>query len=127
MRFILQICIVAITSVLLAACCKAGTGGNANIVCTVNSSGKPVKGATVYLEYNSSKPPNTGISGFDVHKTADANSGSVTFTGLKCGTYYVYATGFDSVAVLPIQGGIPYSLLHKDRNKTENVTLNITY
>ncbi len=127
MKFVLQISILALISVLLSACCKADNGGNASIVCTVKNSGNYVKGATVYLEYNSSKPPNNGITGFDTHKTADANSSSVTFTGLKCGTYYIYATGYDSAVSLNIQGGTPYSLLYRDRAKTRNIILNITY
>ncbi len=127
MKFILQLFFLAIISVLLTACCKAGIGGNANLVCTVKNAGNLVKGVTVYLAYNTSKPPNKGINGFDTHKTADANGSSVSFVGLKCGTYYIYATGFDSTALLSVQGGVPYSLLYKNRSKTGNITLNITY
>ena len=46
---------------------------------------------------------------------------------MKCGTYFLYAIGYDSVATLPLKGGGPYSLLHANRNKTENATISVSY
>jgi len=127
MKLILNLVIVCCAVLVISACCKAGTGGNATVTCNAMLNGKPVKGVTIYIEYGSSKAPNSGIGGFDAHKTADPTSNSVTFTGLKCGTYYFYALGYDSIVGVPVSGGGPFSLLHKDRNKSQSNTMNVSY
>ena len=105
------------------SCCKAGTGGNATIVCHVvnANTGANLNNTTVYLYYGSSKPPQS-ISKFDANKKTAVNGNTATFTGMKCGTYFLYDIGYDSVATLPLKGGGPYSLLHANRNKTENAS-----
>ncbi len=111
----------------LYSCCKAGTGGNATIIChVVNANGGNTNNTTVYIYYGSSKPPAT-LDKFDAHKKTDVNGNTVTFTGMKCGTYYLYAIGYDSLAALPLKGGGPYSLLHSNRNKIENATITVSY
>jgi hypothetical protein len=114
--------------VFLYACCKAGTGGKATINCHVvnTNTGGSVNNTIVYVYYGSSKPPAT-LDKFDDHKSTGVNGSTVSFTGMKCGTYYLYAVGYDSAATLPLKGGGPFSLLHSQRNKTESATISVSY
>jgi hypothetical protein len=113
---------------LFYSCCKGGTGGKATIVCHVvnANTGAAVNNAIVYVYYGSSTPP-PSISKFDANKNTPVNGNSVTFSGLKCGSYYLYATAYDSAVSLPLHGGGPYSLLHSNRNKTGNATISVSY
>lgn len=113
---------------ILYSCCKAGTGGKASIVCRVynTTTGGNGNNSTVYIYYGSSKPP-ASLDKFDAHKSTGLNSNTVTFTNMKCGTYYLYATGYDSIVSLPLKGGGPFSLTHSNRNKTENATISVSY
>lgn len=123
--FVSLITLIAFT---FYACCKAGTGGNATIVCHVvnANTGSNWNGTTVYIYYGSSKPPAT-LDKFDAHKATELKGNTVTFTGMKCGTYYLYAAGYDSSAGIPVKGGGPFSLTHSNRNKSENATISVSY
>ena len=106
-------------------CCKAGQGGNVDLTINVSSDSKnPIYNAVVYIKYGQSKPP-ANISGFDGKIQAPANSNTITFKGLKCGTYYLYASGYDSVLASPLSGGSPLSVLHKNRNKAMSTNMYI--
>lgn len=125
---------IAVLITNICSCTKAGTGGNATVVCKVfntDNNSAPVNGATVYVKYGQSTPPSANNTGYDDHKTCDANSNSVSFTGLKQGTYYFYAeasiaTG-TGTAPATVSGGGPFSLTHANRNGTSAATINVMY
>lgn len=120
--------VIIILCIVLYACCKAGTGGKATIICHVvnANTGAAVNNTIVYIYYGSSTPPAT-LDKFNDHKSTGINGSTATFTGMKCGTYYLYAVGYDSAVSLPLKGGGPFSLLHSNRNKTENATISVSY
>lgn len=118
----------------ICSCTKAGTGGNATVVCKVfntDNGSAPVNGATVYVKYGQSTPPppTANNSGYDDHKVADANSNSVSFTGLKEGTYYFYAEGNVGTATAPqmVSGGNAFSLTHANRNGSSTANISVMY
>jgi len=130
-KFIL-ITIIGLLIITFNSCTKAGTGGNATVVCKVNNTdqnGAPVKGATVYIDYDSSTPPSSNNTGYNDHKTAAAGTNSVTFTGLKQGTYYFYAEGNGGTTSSPItiSGGAAFSLTHANRNGASTAVISIGY
>lgn len=116
----------------MCSCTKAGTGGNATVICKVYNSDNnnaPVNGATVYVKYGQSTPPSANNTGYDDHKVCAANSNSVTFTGLKEGTYYFYSEANVGTAAVPapVSGGNAFSLTHANRNGTSNATIWVMY
>jgi hypothetical protein len=122
--FILTLVIIALTNY---TCCKAGMGGKASITISVLSDSKnPVYGTVVYIKYGQSTAPVNGITGFDNHITASSNSNTVKFSNLNCGTYYIYATGYDSVLASPLSGGSPLSITHHNRAKAVTTNMYIT-
>jgi hypothetical protein len=122
--FVLMLVMVALTNY---TCCKAGMGGKASITISVLSDSKnPIYGAIVYIKYGQSTPPNNGITGFDNHINTNNHSNTVTFSGLNCGTYYIYATGYDSVLASPLSGGSPLSITHHNRAKAVTTNMYIT-
>ncbi|HKC68285.1 MAG TPA: hypothetical protein VKG26_08645, partial [Bacteroidia bacterium] len=113
----------------ICSCTKAGTGGNATVICKVfntDNNNAPVNGATVYVKYGQSTPPSANNTGYDDHKVAAASSNSVTFTGLKQGTYYFYAEA-NPGAPNAVSGGAPFSLTHANRNGTSTATIGVAY
>jgi hypothetical protein len=110
------------------SCCKAGTGGKATVICHVvnANTGAPVNNMTIYVAYGTSRAPVT-LDKFNEHKPTGTTGSTATFSNLKCGTYFLYAVGYDSAVSLPIKGGGPYSLLHANRNKTEDATISVSY
>jgi hypothetical protein len=117
---------------LISGCSKAGTGGNGTVICSVintDNNNVPVYGATVYVKYGQSTPPSANNTGYDDHKVAAANSNTVTFTGLKQGTYYFYAEANVGTTAnpAPVSGGNPFSLTHAHRNGTSNATIDVMY
>lgn len=127
MKKLMFLSLLAVMAVILFyGCCKAGKGGNATLNVSVLSDSKnPIYGTTVYIKYGQSTAP-ANINGFDAKLQPSAGSNTVSFTSLKCGTYYLYATGYDSVLKSPVAGGAPLSILHKDRNKTTSTNMYIS-
>ena len=126
------IAIISSLILIISGCSKAGTGGNATVVCSVyntDNNNVAVNGATVYVKYGQSTPPSADNTGYDDHKVAAAGSNSVTFTGLKQGTYYFYAEANvgTATAPAPVSGGAAFSLTHAHRNGTSDATIGVTY
>jgi|SRR6185312_15513970 len=126
------IALVGFLITIIGSCTKAGTGGNATVVCkvfNVDNNGAAVNGATIYVKYGQSTPPSANNTGYDDHKVADAGSNSVSFTGLKEGTYYFYAEGNVGTATQPrmVSGGNPFSLTHANRNGNSTATISVMY
>lgn len=125
-RKLLFIPVLLLVSVTFYTCCKAGMGGDATLVINVLSDSKnPLYGTTVYIKYGQSTAP-ASINKFDDHIVAGNNTNTVTFAKLKCGTYYLFATGFDSVLNTQLSGGSPLSITHGHRKKTTNTNMYIS-
>jgi hypothetical protein len=125
-RKLLFIPVLLLIAFSFYTCCKAGLGGKATLTVSVYSDSKnPIKGAVVYIKYGQSKPP-ANINSFDNKITAPANGNTVSFTNLGCGTYYLFATGYDSVLASPISGGSPLTITHSARAKTTTTNIYIT-
>ncbi len=61
---------------------------------------------TVWIKYNA---VNAG-SGFDEEKIGVPGDTTIIFTGLKCGNYYLTASGYDRSIGLTVTGGIGISI-----------------
>ncbi|HEV7231146.1 MAG TPA: hypothetical protein VGO45_07455 [Bacteroidia bacterium] len=120
------ILLFAFTLVVIQSCCKGGSGGSAELVCTVFHHSKPIPGATVYIKYNAKDFPGADPSAYSTQLKATGNSNTVTFTGLHCGDYYLYGTGFDSALGLPVTGGLHFQIKYSDRKKQESTTVAVT-
>lgn len=101
--------------------CVAGSGGNITLLAYPRHHGKPVRPYKAHLKFNSKDAP-ASVTDYDVNKTADTSEDNIRVTGLKCGDYYVYLTGFDTGVNANVKGGIPYTL---SENATGEVTVNI--
>lgn len=113
-------------SIGLDSCCKGGSGGSAELICSVTHHSKGITGSTIYIKYNAKDFPGTSPSSYDAHYTAAANSNTVTITGLHCGDYYLYGAGFDSSIMLPVTGGLHYQIKYSERNKQESTVIAVT-
>ena len=110
----------------LAACTKAGLGGNAEIVAFPQHHGKAIKGATGYIKFNSSEAP-ASLQSYDLVATPKAGMPDhVHFENLQPGDYYIYMVGYDSAIQQVVRGGIPYTLSRSDRNGEVDVDVPVT-
>jgi len=112
--------------VIMDACCKGGTGGNATVVATIFHHTKAITGASVYVKYGAKDFPGTTTSAYSASITAANNSNTVTFKDLKCGDYFFYGVGFDSTLSLPVTGGYHLSIKHSERNQEKDFVLAIS-
>jgi hypothetical protein len=98
--------------------CEGGSGGSVNVVARLyhhdrliaNDSSHP---DTVYVAYNTHESPGSDLSSYDAVFIGTKGEDHVNVTGLKCGEYYFFATGLDTVsspgAKFRVTGGIPFS------------------
>jgi hypothetical protein len=70
---------------------------------------------TVYLKFNTQEMPAT-LADYDTLFVGEAGESHVHLEGLKCGSYYIFATGYDTTINARVRGGIPYST---DQNEGE--------
>jgi hypothetical protein len=126
MQKITLLALLAVSVLAINSCCKGGSGGSAELTCTVFHHSKAIPGATVHIKYNAKDFPGADASSYSTQLKAVGNSNSVTFTGLHCGDYYLYGTGFDSSLGLPVSGGLHFQIKYSDRKKQESTTVVVT-
>ena len=102
-----------------APACVAGSGGNVTVVAylfhhdsmIVN---KPDYRDSVFVKFNTHNLPGTNASSYDAVFVGDSVSENVHLTGLKCGDYYIYGVGLDTITSpgfpFHVSGGIPFSI-----------------
>lgn len=114
MKAVLKISILFIL-ITVVSCKKAGLGGDATIVAYPQHHGTPIKGATVYVKFNTEDFPGASPSNFDTRFTGMIDEDHVNCTGLNAGKYYLYAIGYDSTRSQNVSGGVPVKIKHKER------------
>jgi hypothetical protein len=106
--------------------CKAGGGGSLTLKLSTFHHTNPVPGCTVKIRFNAKDFP--GENGaYDLTTQEAAGESFVNVTGLKCGEYYLFATGIDSTlsnADKTVKGGIPFST--EQENGVIEVTIPVT-
>lgn len=115
--------------IVIGACTKAGTGGNATVVCNVSNgmNNDKLSNITVYIKYGQSTAPSQNTTGYDDQKQAVGNK--ATFTGLKQGTYYFLVIAYDSIVskTSQLSASGPFSLTHANRNGTSTANFAVSY
>ncbi|CAN5618548.1 hypothetical protein BH11BAC1_BH11BAC1_20150 [soil metagenome] len=69
---------------------------------------------TVYIKYNVKEFPGSDLSKYDQTIIGEWPGDYVSVTGLKCGNYFVYGTGYESAHGYRVKGGIPFSTEQKN-------------
>jgi hypothetical protein len=107
--------------------CVAGKGDFLSLNIRTVHHTRPVSGCKVYIKYNTNSFPGEITSVYDDSLQIPNDTVAGTFSGLKCGKYYLYATGIDSLldpTVWIVKGGIPFSTEYNDT--TLNVSVYVT-
>ncbi len=98
--------------------CTGGSGGNVTMVAYLYHHDSLIVNKrnyrdTVFVKFNTQNLPGTHASNYDAVFVGDSISNNVHLTGLKCGNYYIYGVGLDTITSpgLPfrVSGGIPFS------------------
>lgn len=131
MKITLQKIFLATTSamvlcVFIASCCKPGMGGNVTLIAYPTHHGTKVKWDTIYVKYNATTFPGFNPSDYDTKFIGNPNDTTVICNGLKCGQYYFYGRGYDSLRVFYVGGGLSVKIEHKDRNETKLLNIAVT-
>jgi hypothetical protein len=103
------------TILAISSCCTGEAGGSSVVSGKVYHHAKPIANAKVYVKYDAKDLPSTDVSVYNQSVTAGADA-SYSISGLKCGDYYIYATGIDDDLVAPedlVTGGL-YVKIGKD-------------
>lgn len=95
---------------------------NGNILVTVNSNGKAVPQATVYIKLGTLTNPNIPLSEYDKVRGADA-VGQVYFDELPPNNYFIYATGYDSELNRSVKGEASVTIKPRYRQNEYNLTV----
>ena len=118
---LILIAIAFLIVVIIGSCTKAGTGGDATVVCTAGETdSSEVDGVSYYVKYGQSTPPSNNNSGYDDHKDAAPAGNYVSFVGLKKGIYYFYAEATIPKNGVPTKfsGGTSYTITESYRKGT---------
>jgi hypothetical protein len=94
------------------ATCTAGHGGNLELVLFPQHHAKPIFSQdayrdTAYIKFNTQDAP--GTSDYDLVIAGEAGEEHIHIPGMKCGSYYIYCTGYDTSIHQRVKGGIPYN------------------
>jgi hypothetical protein len=93
--------------------CIGGKGGAVTFEVKTIHHIREIKGCTIYIKYNAQDFPGENASNYDYVFKAD-DSMSISYTdSMKCGKYYLFATGIDSLLSPPnniVKGGVPINI-----------------
>lgn len=113
--------IITIPAFLLLAMCRkqdtciAGTGGPVMVAVFPKVEGRAVYNLedyrdTAYVKFNTHASPGINASNFDLVVAGNAGEDHVHILNLKCGDYYIYMTGLDTILKKRVSGGIAITL-----------------
>jgi hypothetical protein len=106
--------VIFITSCKKEVKCEAGTGGSLTVVAYLEHHGVRIPNDSAYLDsvhvkFNTQDSPGNNPSFYDAHFVGEEGEDHVHVTGLKCGDYFFYATGYDKSISKRVFGGIKFS------------------
>jgi hypothetical protein len=121
MRILISIATLALSGLVIlstSSCkkedkCIAGTGGSLTIVAKLRHHGELIpndslRPDTVWVKFNA-KDWGGAPNEYDLRFIGEFPEDHVHLSGLKCGDYYFYASGWDTSIVQLVKGGIPFS------------------
>ena len=117
---------------VFTSCRKAGTGGDASLMVSPQHHGTPVSNHigypdTVFLKFNVDELPGTKASDYDTYFVGTPPDVYVHCERLKAGKYYIYVTGFDSIAgPYRVTGGVPLNIKYSERKDMIDVIVPVT-
>ena len=99
--------------------CIAGTGGYVTLKIFLQHNEHAVVNLknyrdTIYVKYNSREFPGSNPSLYDEIHIGDWPGDSVVIPNLRCGDYYIFGVGFESIHSYRVSGGIPFSTGQKN-------------
>ena len=80
----------------------------------VQHHGQNIPLATVYIRHGVTEFPGVDPSAYDDSMVASSTDGHFHFENLAKGSYYLYATGFDSAVIDSVFGGVPVEITTHD-------------
>ncbi len=117
--------ILFLISLLTTDCKKGDTGGDATVTAFVMHHSKAINFPTVYVKFDAKDLPSDPTTNYDL-KLVGVDENHVHIKNLRYGNYYLYAVGFDSSIMLPVNGGIPLTINWKNRRNAVDVTVPVT-
>jgi len=109
--------LLSIISVILFSCqkeeeCSGGLGGDVTLILKPQHHEDPIISQVGYLDsafiaVDKYDFPGENPSKYDIIKVGIVGSDEVIISGLKCGGYYVFMTGYDTTISQRVKGGIP--------------------
>lgn len=93
--------------------CVGGTGGNLTIIAKLAHHGSVIPNHygnpdTVWIRYNTQEWSNAP-AGADTMVIGEEGEDHIHLESLKCGKYYLYGSGLDTMITQVVKGGIPVS------------------
>jgi len=107
--------------------CTAGTGGDLTLVVYPQHHGKTISNLpgypdTVFIKFNMLDKPGDNV--YDKYVIGVTGEDHIHLEGLRCGSYYLFAAGYDSTIKQRVVGGIPFTT---DKTSGElNITVPVT-
>jgi len=99
--------------------CIGGSGGSLTLKVYLQHSEHAVVNLknyrdTVYIKYNVTEFPGYDLSAYDATLIGEWPGDYVTVPNLKCGNYFIYGVGYESVHGYRVAGGIPFTTDKKE-------------
>ena len=116
--------LIPMTAHLFSSCKKNDTGGDAEIHAMIFHGSTPIIGTTtLYVKFDAKTQPSEPTSTYDLKVEGDPDDNHVHVDDLRTGDYYLYAVAFDSLAMIPVKGGVHVAIKYSDRKKMKEVEI----
>lgn len=105
-------CLLPFTDCKKESKCTGGTGGQVELVLFPQHHGRSIFGQPEYLDsafikFDSQEFPGDDPALYDLVIAGSPPSDSVQVFNMKCGSYFIFMTGFDTLINQRVKGGVP--------------------
>lgn len=120
-----------IAAAVWTGCAKEGLGGDATLVVRPQHHGVTIPNLvtypdSVFIKFGVKEVPADPTHDYDALFVGEAGEDHVHCEGLKWGYYSVYATGYDSVGLYRVSGGVTLKIKRKDRDQEIDLNCPVT-
>ena len=115
--------ILLLSTVGITSCKKNDTGGKASLHVMVYHHSTPIINPVIYVKFGTQSKPGDPIVNYDLKVEGEVGENHVHIEDLRMGEYYLYAIGYDSIAKMPVAGGIAAKIKWSERKERKSLDL----
>ena len=118
--------IIIISILLMATSCKKDNEGDATVIIFPQHHGMPVKGATIYVKFQTIEYPPDITSNYDLKIEGNPTDEYVRIEKLRYGNHFLFIDGYDSAIAVAVSTPLAINIKWSERKKEKKLNIPVS-